>query len=381
MSDNRHLKVAILYRVVQEWRRPVFERLHEQPGMALKIFHGPDFPGTKVVSSKKPLSVPTRKLWSFQLKKESKNGLIAMPISPLLLFDLIRYRPDVVVTEGASNLFNAIVGFIYCKLFKKKYIWWSLGRLSGTVHSGFRKKIDVLIQFLEKRSDSIISYSSLGKRYFESIGIPSKKIFVAVNVVDTAKKLEVLTKIEDRSFVDQIRGDAQFVVLFVGAFTAQKKLDLLVNAFNTFQKKANNSKLILVGDGPEKSRIESLVRAEKISNVQFTGRVFNGVERYFLSSDTFVLPGLGGLAVSEALLYGVPVIASIGDGCEKDLIDSGVNGIIDEALNKDRLVSYLFDLYSNPDKLESFRSEATRTIREKHNIESYLGQVVAAIKS
>lgn len=378
---SKEIRVAILYRVIQEWRRPIFNRLHENPELSITLYHGPDFSGSKVVSSKKGLELPVKKQWSLKLRKESKNGLIAMPISPFLFFSLIRDRPDVVVTEGASNLFNAIIGFIYCKLFRKKFIWWSLGKLSGTVHTGLRKKLDSVIQFLERNSDAIISYSTLGKEYFNSIGVPDRRIYVAVNVVDTTTKLHALDQVKDVSFIDPIRADAKMIVLFVGAFTKQKRLEVLVEAFAEFQKKAIDAKLILVGDGPVKKEIERIVLEKGIPGVELTGKVFEGVERYFMSADLFVLPGLGGLAVSEAMLYGLPVIASIGDGCEKDLITTGENGIIDESLGKEKLANYLLEFYEDPEKLRCFQEAASNTIRNKHNLENYLSQVVSAIKS
>jgi glycosyltransferase involved in cell wall biosynthesis len=378
---SNKIKVAVLYRVVQEWRRPIFDRLHAHPDLSLTLYHGPDFAGSKVVSSKKPLHLPVKKLWSIKLRKESKNGLIAMPLSPFLLFSLLRDRPDVVVTEGASNLFNALVGFIYCKLMGKKFIWWSLGRLSGTVHTGFRKKLDNLIQYLERKSDAIISYSSLGKDYFTSIGVLEERVFVAVNVVDTTSKLKELAAVTDRSFVSDIRDKARMVVLFVGALTSQKKLDVLVRGFGRFVESAPDTRLIIVGDGTERQNIERIIREESIPNIEMTGKVFNGVQRYFISADVFVLPGLGGLAVSEAMLYGVPVIASIGDGCEKDLITPGVSGIIDEKLDEESLSQHLTGFYENPEKLAQFKKEAAKTIEDKHNLESYLSKVVAAIKS
>lgn len=377
---SRKIKVAVLYRVVQEWRRPIFDRLHAHPDLELTLYHGPDFAGSKVVSSKKPLQLPVKKQWSVKLRKESKNGLIAMPLSPFLFFALLRDRPDVVVTEGASNLFNALIGFIYCKLMRKKFIWWSLGRLQGTVHTGFRKKLDGLIQYLERNSGAIISYSSLGKEYFTSIGVPERKIFVAVNVVDTTSKLRTLNAITDKGFVSEIRKGASMVVLFVGALTPQKKLDMLVRAFGVFVQNAPGARLIIVGDGSEKNNIDKIIHELSIPNVDMTGRIFDGVHKYFISSDLFVLPGLGGLAVSEAMLYGLPVIASIGDGCEKDLINSGENGLIDEELNEEKLSLYLTRFYENPERLKLFQKEATKTILETHNLESYLNQVVAAIK-
>ena len=374
MTSNT--KIVILYRVIQEWRRPVFERLAQAEGIDLSLLHGPDFEGSKVVSTKKKVNFNAKKLFSFKLRKPSKNGLIAMPISPFLFFTLIWKNPNVVITEGASNLFNALIGFIYCKIFGKKFIWWSLGKLNGTEHTGFRKKVDTLIQYLERNADTVISYSTLGRKYFESVGVKPENIFVAVNVVDTATKLEEL---ESSSIAKPTKPNDIFTVLSVGALTQLKKIDLLIQSFASLEEKAKNVKLIIVGDGPERHSLENLAEKLQIKSIEFTGKVFEGVSRYFLNADVFVLPGLGGLAVSEAMLYGLPVIASIGDGCEKDLISHQTDGIIDEDLNEQSLTKYLYELNTNPEKLAKMKAGAKRKIEEKYNIHTYIDKVLKAI--
>ncbi|MCB0750578.1 MAG: hypothetical protein KDC52_03805, partial [Ignavibacteriae bacterium] len=105
------IKIIVLYRVIQEWRKPVFDRLANK--YDLKVYYGPDFPNSKVVSTKKLIHFNTKKLYSLKFSKESSNGLIAMPFSPFLFFNLLIDKPDVIITEGASNLINATIAFLY----------------------------------------------------------------------------------------------------------------------------------------------------------------------------------------------------------------------------------------------------------------------------
>lgn len=376
------MRVAILYRVVQEWRLPVFNRLANHEDIELKIFHGPDFKGTKVVSSKKKYAFESKQLTSLQLRGKSGNGNFFMPISIFLFFDLLRYNPKVVLTEGASNLFNAIVGFIYCKLFGRRYIWWSLGTLQNRGHSRLRRFLNIIIHYLERNADAIISYSNFGKKYFQEIGIDPKKIYVAVNVIDTDKKQAEIAQLDIQKIYNEAHSHHEFVVLFVGALTKVKKVDILINAFALLEKKYGSKvKLIIVGDGNHRGALEKLSQDKNIKNVEFTGKVFDGVSRYFVAADVFVLPGLGGLAVSEALVHGLPVIASVGDGCEKDLITNGENGIIDETLNAEKLFKYLDELKDNPQRLQQMKEKSLDVIANDYNINTYLPQVVRAIKN
>ena len=46
-------KAVILYRVIQRWRAPIFENLSAENDINLEVWHGPNFAGTKFISSKK----------------------------------------------------------------------------------------------------------------------------------------------------------------------------------------------------------------------------------------------------------------------------------------------------------------------------------------
>lgn len=377
---NQPTKVVILYRVVQSWRLPVFNRLSDTENIDLTVLYGPDFKGTKVVSSKKKFNFKSQKLISFKLKGFSKNGLFAMPVSPFLFFKLIALNPNVVITECASNLFNALVGYIYCRIFNKKYIWWGLGTIKGRTHSRLRRLLNRLINHLERNADAVISYSSFGKEYFQSVGVSPDKVFVATNVIDTDLKKQEIQALDRAKIYQDAHKDASFVVLFVGALIAPKKVDMLLNAYAKLEaNNKNDVKLIIVGDGPERQNLEHLAQKLHLKKIEFTGKVFDGVSQYFLAADIFILPGLGGLAVSEALVHGLPVIASIGDGCEQDLVITGLNGIIDDKLNVNTLAAYLQTLKDNPAKLSRMKQEAIKMIDEKHNINTYMTQILKSI--
>lgn len=367
------IKIIVLYRVIQEWRKPVFDRLANK--YDLKVYYGPDFPNSKVVSTKKLIHFNTKKLYSLKFSKESSNGLIAMPFSPFLFFNLLIDKPDVIITEGASNLINATIAFLYCKLFNKKFIWWSLGKLENTKYNLVRQIINYPIEIIERNSNCIITYSTVGKDYFKAINVPDNKIFVAVNVVDTDKITQ-----RNTSLPANLRNQHRFNILFVGSLTRHKNLKILIEAFSDLENKYDNCSLTIVGSGNELNNLINLSNELGVRNIYFPGQDFDNVSRYFINSDVFVLPGLGGLAISEALAYGIPVIASIGDGCEKDLIIQNENGIIDINLNRYSLLNYLSDLYENPHKLATYKINAKNIIQNKYNINTYMNQIDEAIK-
>jgi glycosyltransferase involved in cell wall biosynthesis len=82
----------------------------------------------------------------------------------------------------------------------------------------------------------------------------------------------------------------------------------------------------------------------------------------------FVLPGTGGLAVQEAMSYGLPVIVARGDGTQDDLVRPGYGWQIP---NDDypALLSALKEALSGPAQLRRMGAESYRIVKEEINIE------------
>ena len=85
----------------------------------------------------------------------------------------------------------------------------------------------------------------------------------------------------------------------------------------------------IVGDGPELENLKTLVNSlDAPSYIQFKGAVYEGetLSKLFLGSGVYVLAGMGGLSINEAMTHSLPVICSVADGTEKHLVYEGVNG-------------------------------------------------------
>lgn len=374
-------KTIVLYRVIQEWRAPVFERLSETQDIDLEVWHGPDFIGTKIISTTKEYKFKRRKLISLKLKLKSKNGIIAMPVSPFLFFSLIIKNPNVVICEGSSNIINSIIAFVYCKLFQKKYIWWSLGKLQNRNYDIKRSLIDKLVQYIEIKAHAIITYSSIGENYFLNIGAKKERIFKAVNVVDTEKVLSNINEKEDLyELKKEYENKYDFIMLFVGALIKEKSIDVLIRAQAKLEKINPKIGLVIVGDGNYRKQLVNLSKKLNCKNIEFVGKKIEDNYKYFVLGNVFVLPGLGGLAISEAMCYGLPIISSIGDGCEVDLVSSK-NGIIDKEISENSLVEHIKYFMLNKKDTIEFGIESKRIVSEVYTINNYLNQIINAIKS
>ncbi len=112
----------------------------------------------------------------------------------------------------------------------------------------------------------------------------------------------------------------EFVLGHVGRFTYEKNHDFLLKCFLKLLEKQENARLILVGDGELREKIEQEVKLLNIKNkVIFTGNV-NNVSDYMQAMDCFILPskfeGLGIVGI-EAQAMGLPCVVS--DVCPREL--------------------------------------------------------------
>lgn len=370
--NGEKLNVVVCYRVLQQWRVPVFDMLNLDENINLTVVYSDDFEGTKIKSFEGGVNFETVKLKSKNIKIKTKNGYAYVPIPNGLYTALNNINPDVIIVEGASNFFSNIVCFLYAKIKKKKIVQWGLGEIRGRTRSLHRKILDLIFRPMEKASDAIISYSSVGKSYYERIGVHKNKIFVAVNVVNTIERrrahLEQLQSLEVKHSNDE------FNICYVGALSENKNVELLIDVFFSLKKDHNNISLHIVGDGPLKGKLEEYIGSS--SNVYFYGHLDNP-SCVMSGADVFVLPGLGGLAVSDALCHDLPVICGVGDGCEVDLINN--NGLILDNMNKSNLLRTLNELIYDRDKLNEWKDNCYKSILEGKTINDYVRNIKNAI--
>ena len=107
---------------------------------------------------------------------------------------------------------------------------------------------------------------------------------------------------------------------------------------------------IIVGDGPERESL-GVLGGEIYPSAEFVGAKHGDeLKPYFEEADLFVLPGTGGLAVQEAMSYGLPVIVAQGDGTQDDLVRNG-NGWQIPPDDFDALVAAMKDALSDAARL------------------------------
>lgn len=120
--------------------------------------------------------------------------------------------------------------------------------------------------------------------------------------------------------------DAEVVLLYVGRLAAEKRIDLLLQAYHRVHEAAPvRTALLVVGGGPERTRLEALAGP----GVRFTGYLDgSALAAAYAGADLFVFPSdteAFGNVVLEAMASGLPVIAPAAGGL-LDIVEDRVTG-------------------------------------------------------
>ncbi len=273
------------------------------------------------------------------------------------------WNPDALVMEANPRYLATSAAVRWMHARGRKVIGWGLGapRLDGMA-SGFRKmrREQFLSQF-----DALIAYSQRGADEYAALGFPQERIFVAYNSVAPAPE------------VRPARPDAphEASIIFVGRLQARKRVDRLLRACAEMEIKP---RLVIVGDGPERARVEALAK-EVYPSAQFIGTKHGSeLDPWFAQADLFVLPGTGGLAVQEAMSHGLPVIVAKGDGTQDDLVRAG-NGWQIPPEDYGALVSTMREALSDMPRLRRMGEESFRIVSEEINIGRMVGTFIEAL--
>ena len=218
-------------------------------------------------------------------------------------------------------------------------------------------------------ADATMVYASHGINIQESFGINPDRIFLTYNSPDTDTIARIRHRLETEDSIQVMPKR----ILHLGRLVKWKRVDLLIEAISQLSAKHKGLELFIIGEGPEEAYLKELAaqKATKAS-VSFLGSIYDPdlLAREIMASSIYVLAGMGGLSINEAMAYGKPVICSRCDGTEKDLVEDGVNGFFFQEGNSDDLASKIEILLNDQGKCEAMGNNALSTIYEKVNLKT-----------
>lgn len=190
-------------------------------------------------------------------------------------------------------------------------------------------------------------------------------------------KNEKLLQVKEKLNIEK----KDFVLLFVGRLGKEKSVDFLINSHKELKELIPNLKLLIIGDGPEKSEFEAL--AEKLGikdSVIFTGMVpYDEIPAYYQIANLFVTASkteTQGLTLIEAMAAGlVPVC--IDDESFKIIVVDELNGRIFK--NKKDYKTIIKKLFEDRSLLNKMSKQA-RINAELHSSKYYAESVLDVYK-
>ena len=211
------------------------------------------------------------------------------------------------------------------------------------------------VTFSINKSDIVTCVSkSLMEDTRQFFGI-EREIKVIPNFIDI-DKYSALHNTCEKNVIAQ--GDGKIIV-HISNFRPLKRIIDVIKIFEKINSKIN-SKLIMVGDGPEKKKAKDYLRKNNLKNrVIFVGKT-NEVDQILCSSDLFLLPSEKesfGLAALEAMALKVPVV-STNTGGLPELNINGNSGYTSDIGDIDSMASNAIKILSDKSLKKKYRSQA-----------------------
>lgn len=212
-----------------------------------------------------------------------------------------------------------------------------------------------VVEFSINKSDGVTAVSQALKTDTLNLFEIERDIRVIYNFID----FERFKKTNKDHFKKIIAPDGERILAHTSNFRKVKRIEDAIRIFKRVHE-AVPSKLLMIGDGPERQNAEQLCRELHLcDHVRFLGKQ-DPIEELLAICDLFLMPSESesfGLAALEAMACEVPVISSNGGGLPEVNLH-GVTGFLSDPGKVDEMASYAIQLLENEQMLLQFRENA-----------------------
>ena len=268
--------------------------------------------------------------------------------------------PMVYTTHTMYEEYPHYVSKLAAKLFRKSFM-----KGLKSLMRRYILRADVTITPSQKIKDLMLSYNIPGNYEIVPTGINLKKFRRSTYKEEEIKALKDSLGLKDD----------EFVCLFVGRISAEKSIEVLIDGFYH----ANNEKMkfVIVGDGPHKSNLESMVKKLYLEDkIIFTGQVdWDKVGIYYQIGDCFLNASVSetqGLTYIEALASGTAVIVKY-DKVLESVVEHGYNGLFFH--ENSELPELINSISLDPSITETLKQNASLSV-EKYSQEGYVNNAL-----
>jgi len=165
------------------------------------------------------------------------------------------------------------------------------------------------------------------------------------------------------------------MVLFTGRLTVHKGVEYLIKAARQI-----NAEIVLLGDGPERKYLESLIKKYKLTNVHMLGYFSEKVDKindFYLRADAYVAPSVWneplGLVILEAMAQKTPVVVTRKGGVST-IVKDGHNGYLVRARSPKEIVLKVNQLLGNDNLRHKMGENAYKTVIQRFSWDKIAGK-------
>lgn len=375
------IRVCVVQPVLPHYRQAVFNRLGAIEGVSLSIWAGATSPGSP------PTANPgSRPAYHFELSPTAAVGP--------LLWQPAQWRAvragafDVVVLSWNIRYIHLIPALLRARAFGVPVVLWGHGQ---------SPRDTTLRRWVRRRTARLASvsclYAGIAAARLVAEGAHAAKVIVAPNALDQApirgaaewwtSRPEALEEFRLSNGIN-----SRELVLSVCRLNEGRDLDVLFCAMKSLQQARPKLQAIVIGDGPDRERLEHSVRERGLAgSVRFVGALYE--ERYlapwFLSAALVACPGSVGLGILHAFGYALPVVASDDlnrHSPEIEYLVDGVNGLLYRDREPASLASRIVQLLSSPSQAQVLSEGALRTVSEgAGTLDAMVGGLALAIRT
>ncbi|GAB5520437.1 MAG: glycosyltransferase family 4 protein [Rhodothermales bacterium] len=301
---------------------------------------------------------------SFERVQALPNQHLA-DVTPRQVFSAVyavldRIQPDGVAITSYSG-YDAQAALMWCRRHQRVAILMSDSKADDKPRAGWMEELK---RRIVQQFDAGVVAGSKSLAYYHALGLPKEGLFTPLDVVDNAFFAEPVSSTEAKW--PGLEDPAPFF-LVVARLLKVKNHPRMLEAYHAYRTRTETPwRLVIVGDGPEHDTLMHLQQKLGIQGITWAGfQQVDALPAYYQHAHALVHPALKdtwGLVVNEAMAAGTPVAVSMQAGCAADLVADGVNGIVFDAYDTDRLAEALRRLHEVTEAERTAWVERSKTI-------------------
>lgn len=214
-----------------------------------------------------------------------------------------------------------------------------------------------LVKFSIEESDGVTAVS----RFLKEKTLTNYHIERDIEVITNFIDVDVFKPVCNENFKKKIAANDEKILVHTSNFRPVKRVPDTIRILEKVKKEIP-AKLVLIGDGPDRSECERLTRELDLQqDVFFLGKQ-DALSDILSASDIFLMPSQSesfGLSALEAMSCGIPVVSSSVGGLP-ELVIHNENGFIAEFADVDRMAKYVVSLLKNQKKYNTFSANCRK---------------------